>query len=802
MDFAYDPVTFGEIETIDNYTSPNVSLKLSSLSTADFTKKLQSLSILDLGRKKKEETETKSSAKTLQRVKDSIELVNSLQLDYNSIDVLNDNKLSSKFDSKSYIANLTKILETPTLHDISLKASLKALEAKLESDSTVNINEKYEKLIEIGPKGSLERKLLRGLVEEDLIQQNNSKLKKFQKIVKSIESTRPSLSSLFDDYNKLLDSVNDTIEESKELKREISDTIEQKKMILIKKKVLGAFKATFTVSQYEEHLLKFADLCDPIVGTEFFGAINKVKEIQSSCDILLAMEDETLGSKIMKQMNDLLISSDLTIQNYVQNNVQNVYLHSSIKPVDIKTFQKCLIYLYQNSKSKFDTIMANMVEHRRRIIATEFVVQLKGYTDEVQQSSKDSISTKQKSRLFLSSYDTIKFISDTLAYIHSLIVNEMENARSFFTFDFVYDDETRFDKNELEGMVGDIVTNIISGLNNPLKGAVESILRQEVKLSSLVNSHELLELYSSMFVKLLQATDSGELSLLDTIQYLETQTQDRVFYLLSLKFKKLELESLDSTESDDDFVPNWIIEWCATIDELFEPYNSHKNLDDNHKHIIGFSDEQWADLITALINKPLELISRVKDDKKLMNSKKERLILSLNCVDYFKSKIIINNFLTDKSDELQKVLDDYTKELIDLEFTDLLQSSGLFDIFNLINMIFKLDDEFFDVAFYQPIVENKVFNIETFETANSKLEKFLASYINQNELDGLMSPTIFNKVFFDSSVKFIEFYKKLSLIVYEYLRDAEDNPVNVFQWDAITIATLLGVDEYYQERFM
>lgn len=801
MDFVYDADSFQENETPGSYAPPAVPLKLSSITTAEFTKKLQSLSILDIGRRKKDDSDVKTNAKTLQRVRDSIDLVNSLQLSQNSIDDIYENRTISNFDSKSYIANASKILEAPGSNDSSLKASLKLLEAKLELESSIDLKEKYESLTQIGPKGSLERKLLHELLEEDLLQQNSTKLKKFQKIVKQIENFRPGLNELFMSYNNLLDSIDTSVEESKDFKSEISSTISQKKQIEIKKRILTAFKSSFTVSQYEEHLLKFADLNDAIVGSEFFTAINKVKEIQSNCDILLAMEDENIGLKIMKHMNDLLLSADSRIQKYVHENIQSVYTHSFDRSVDMNTFQKCLVYLYQNNRSSFDSIMSNMVEHRRRLLSNEFVDQLKGYTDEVKQNIKNTAVDNQKSRLFLSSYDTIKFFSDTLAYIHSLIVNEMENARSFLTFDFDTDSDGRIDKKELEGMVGDIVTDVITGLNNPLKGAVESILRQEVKLSNLVNSHELLELYSNMFLKLLHPNTLKKSSLLDTIQYLVNETQDRVFYVLNLRFKKLEAESLELIDTDEDSL-NWIIEWCATIDELFEPYNTHKNLDDSDKHILGLNEEQWIDLTVILTNKPLELVDKIKENKEKIKVKKDRLVLCINSIDYFNSKISINKFLTDKSEDLEKMINHYINELIELEFTGLLHSSGLFDIYNLVNMIFKIDDEFFDVSFYQPILENKVFNLETFKAANSKLESFLATYINQNELDGLMSPTIFNKVFFDSAVKFIEFYKKLSLIVHEYLKDSEGNEVNVFQWDAITIATLLGVDEYYQDKFM
>lgn len=861
MEFAYEADTFdgGSFPNRPNdqqQSASGVSLKL-SLSTADFTKKLQSLSLLGSSRNSQkdnlstESASISSNAQALKRARTSIDLLNSLGFTYNPLsDIQNNEKSSidnddltdftlnsSNFDGKALLERLTKILESSNGYDSSLRHSLSVLEQRIayeisldkSNDADKSASESLKHLTSIGQQGNLARRNLRGLIEEDLLHQYASQLRNFQKIVKSIESVRPTMQTIIKEYEDLMQNLNKSIDASKDLTDEISSYNKQKTAIDLKKNLLLAFKSTFTVSQYEEHLVRFADLNDPTTGAEFFSTMEKIKTIQNNCDVLLGMENEKLGLSIIKQMSDLLLSVNERINSYVKNNIEHVYSGNSVlnqyKNINVATFQKCLIYLYQHNRQNFDSIMSDMVEARSRLIANEFISQLKGYTEEIntsitssnlyttpssrnqqqkqRQPSQTQSTSHQQSKLFLSSYDTIKFISDTLAYIHGLLVNEMENARSFFTFDFISTDENK----ELEDMVGSVVISIISGLNNPLKGSIESILRQEIKLSTLVNSYELLELYSNMYTKLLninnaslEKKESSKSNLITTMAYLENETQERVFFLINLKFKNLQAEVLDEDLNafDDDVVPDWIVEWCAFIDELFEPYSSNKNLDDNEIHIIGLDDDKWELLLTLLVNKPIAIIDSFK--KKSKSNKKEKIVCSLNCIDYFFSRININPLLTKKANDLKDIIVQNTNELIELEFTGLLKSSGLFDVFNLINMIFKLDDEFFDVAFYQPILENKLFNIDTFQTANKKLEQFFSSYINQNELNGLMSPTLYNKVFFDSSMKFISFYKKLCLIVNEYLRDSDGNKIKVFQWDEMSLATLLGIEEYYQEH--
>ncbi|KAG0677092.1 Golgi transport complex subunit 6 [Pichia californica] len=879
MDFEYDLETFNGGTKGTTNTNSGVSLSLRSLSTTDLSKKLQSLSLLDLARGKSTDINLDSSknisisynAQCIKRAKTSIDLLDSLGFDYNPLKSTSNNLTSSYsnnnnnnnnnisnnidnddmndiflynsgFDGKSLVEKLTKILESSDGYDTSTRHSLAILERRIEyeisiensSNSDIKKNSEKSKfenlkhLTSTGQTGNLARRNLRGLIEEDLLHQYSNQLRTFQKIIKSIDSVRPNIETITQEYNDLNNSLNKSVESLNNLKNDIKLFNDEKKIIDLKKNLLIAFKSTFTITQYEEHLIRLADLNDDITGIEFFNTIDKIKNIQNNCDVLLGMENEKLGLKIMKQMSDLLITINERIETYVQNNIDYVYSGSNSnsnynnisKKINIKTFQKCLIYIWKNNRNNFDNIMASMVESRSRFISNDFINQLKGYSDEIISTNSITSSAHSKSnsikqsRLFLSSYDTIKFLSDSLAYIHSLLVNEMENSRSFLTFDFISTNENL----ELEDMVGSVVSNIISGLNNPLKSAVESVLRQEVKLTTLINSYDLLELYSGMFSKLLVPTKNNNNNnnnnnkiisnetinkdnIISIMNSLKIETQDRVFFLIKLKLKNLQVEASEeglSTQEDGNVLPDWVVNWYAFIDDIFESYNVNNKIDLNENHIIGLNESQWIELLELLINKPIEIMKTIEKNSKM--PEKDCIIWEINCVDYMFNKLEINSSLDSKSEDLNSIIKNDTNKLIDLEFTGLLKSSGLYDIFNLINMIFKLDEELFDVSFYEPILENKLFSLETFQTANTKLEKFLSNYINQNELNGLMSPTIFNKVFFESSMNFIKFYKKLVLIVNEYLKDDDGNKIKVFQWDEMTIATLLGIDEYYQEH--
>lgn len=778
MDFAYDVHTFND----EKDTAPS----LSSLSTLEFTKKLQSLSLLGSSTsasKKKIELES-INENSINRAKSSIELLDSLGFQYNPLPESNEN-----FDSNLLLSKLNKILESTDGYDSSIKNSLTILENK------INNNHDLINLTAIDQHGELSRRNLRSLLENDLIIENSKKLKNFNKIVKLIESIHPDIENLTNEYNIISNDISDSIDSLSSIKTTIYGLNKDKNLINLKKNILLSFKSSFTLSTYEDHLIRFANLNDLTTGLEFFQSIDKINQIQNNCDILLGMENEKLGFKILQNMNNLLILVNDKINAYVMNNIDDVY-SGKTTDINLKMFQKCLIYLYSNNKSNFDLVISKIIESRSKLIFNDFLTQLKGYSEESTKSNN-----KTSTNLYMSSYDTVKFISDTLAYIHNLIVNETENSSSFFTFEFKSIDEN------LENLIVYVVNNTISSLNNLLKSSIENILRQENKLLIIINSFELIDLYSNMFEKLLtsNSNNNNTTSMINTMNHLKSETQDRIFLIINLKFKNLQIQSKSVDNLNDidmDIIPDWLIEWNELINELFEIYNSNKNLDDNELHVIGFNDNQWNDLLNLIINKPVELLKSLTITK---FNKMEKIIWVLNCVDYFNSRIEINKYLIQSSDNLKSIINEFINNLIDLQFNDFLKNSGLYDIYNLINMIFKLDefenDDDFEVSYYQPITENKLFNIDTFKTANSKLENFLSTYINNNELNNLISPKIYNKVFFTSSFKFINFYKQLCCILNEYLLDQDGNLVPVFSWDQGMIATVLGVEMEYRDYF-
>ncbi|GMF08188.1 unnamed protein product [[Candida] boidinii] len=120
-------------------------------------------------------------------------------------------------------------------------------------------------------------------------------------------------------------------------------------------------------------------------------------------------------------------------------------------------------------------------------------------------------------------------------------------------------------------------------------------------------------------------------------------------------------------------------------------------------------------------------------------------------------------------------------------------------------MIFSIekDLEFFEVSFYEPITENKMFNVATFVEVNKKFQANLPFVLlNQQEktLSKLTSPLISSDVSYSSSIRFVNFYYRLTLIINEFLKTSDGYPVDPLTWDDFHVATLLGIDEEYSKQ--
>ncbi|KAH3665590.1 hypothetical protein OGAPHI_003777 [Ogataea philodendri] len=765
MDFVFD--------TYDDYSgnSRNSSLPVPSAPLTipnfplqgDITRKFSNLNILNHIKPKGKDQDQAQDTVAFRYAKSSLDLILS------SSDTPAPLGTSSETtDSNVLAGRLSRVLNQFNF-DSSIRQSLLLLQSRTEDQQiSADGGIDYKNLTSPNMLGSITRRKLRGDIESELLRQHFQSLKKFQLVVKKLNVIRQDLEDLNSCYDEIDQKLDSSLKSVETYKKGVKELIGQRDLVKIKKGLLSGFRTNFTLSVYEDHLLRAGN-----IDRDFFNVVAKVEKIYSSCDILLSMNNDKLGISIMNQMSNLQQIAIDRISSFLRKNLNSIYIQNDFAQdaESIANFQRALVFVLTKNKDEFDSIVSEIIESRSRIVTEEFLGQLNGYTNEIR--------TKPSKSFIMASYDSKRYVSDVLAYLHSVIVNELELVESLFTFD-------REVSTDLAPVIRTVVNKVLGSLSRPLKSSYETILRQESKPGVVVELYQLLELYKHMFDKLTKQND-----LIDSLTQLQHDSFEKLLILVTLKLREIKVESeIEEVDEEVLSLPDWLIDFYSEFLVIFDYQNS------TDKTFLNVSVESENELFRLLVDEPIELLERIV--KKLSFSKKSKTIFTINCVDFIVSKLELISCLGGKQVTAQGVLDTNIKSLISDEFTQLLRNSGLFDIYNLINMIYKLEDDFFDVALYEPITENKLFNVSTFQNADQKLQEFLIGYLVSNELNKLISPKILNTIFITSTLQFVKFYRKLRLVVAEYLVDSDNQPINVFRWDDMHVATLLGVEEAYE----
>ncbi|KAI5951855.1 COG6 [Candida jiufengensis] len=687
-----------------------------------------------------------------------------------SLNLLKDDKnkddISSPTKSDSLAIRLSRVLND-SLSDSQLREIFTNFE---------NYDQDYLKeLVDAGFVGTMSRKKLKGVIEQELIKNQSSVLKEYQPVIKQLKTIESKLKKL----NELNNSTNERISKNSKSSSEFNENVEKlnndKQLIELKKTLLIAFKEKFTLNEYEEFTLIQGEL-----NEEYFSILEKAEKIVEDCSILLSEDNPQLGLKIMSKMNSIINKSiDRTI-NYCYKTLDNLYSLNSKTRLNI--LHECFQYL--KTKEQFDQIINKFSDSRSKLLLEEFYHQIQGQSDlerptmDRRSSTRSSISLSSVDArpVFMSAHDPVRFVGDFLAYIHSIAVNESETITNIFTMGD--DNDHEFDH------IIKIVTNkVLKSLSKPIKSKIEQNISIETKLTTIYQIFNLVELYSIMFNKQLHESDD----LIVTIKNLVKTCHDRIFMIISNKISTIRSSNSARLELNLDLQPpEWIIGFYSDILPMIDQMNTET--------ILNLSQEEHERFLNLIINQPISIFKQHVSDNKQFN-KIDSYIIEFNFLDLIQSKIMPISLLSDKVLEINDLNSDLTQNLISIILDNMLNNTELFDYYNILNMICPLSDDFFDVSIYEPIKENKLYNFENLQKSDIIIQNYIPNAMIeiQQQLLKLNSPLIVNNIIDETFVKFVKFYNKIDLINQEVLQFS-------FAWSDFELATMLGIDEIYEKQ--
>ncbi|KGR20935.1 hypothetical protein MG9_02002 [Candida albicans P37037] len=679
-----------------------------------------------------------------------------------------DVQLENEEDSKessvrtSLSTRLSRVLND-SLSDATIREFFSNLQERFDKESNGYVVD----LIESGIVGSMSRKKFKGRIESELIRNQSNILKQYQPIVKQLKQIEVKLNKLNELSVQTNDKINKNFDFSNKLNLEIKDLNDNKRLIGLKKNLLISFKEKFTLNEYEEFVLNSGDL-----NNEFFTTLARAERINENCSILLSLDNPQLGLKIIAKSNQMINRSIDRIVSYTNKTLGNMYSLSSKSR--LATLHQCFKYL-QNKLNYFNSIVNTFSESRSKVLVDEFNRQVQGDFEVNGQGRSSSISSDSRP-IYMSAHDPVRFVGDLLAYVHSVSVNESETITSIFTMG---DDNDK----EFENIIQDVTDKILQSLSRPIKARVEQIVSTETKLSTLVQIFNLVELYNIMFTK--QLGKAG--NIVETVKQLIKVCQGRIFMIISNRLATI--KNKNSTKLDlnlDLQPPEWIIEFYSDILPIVDQITTET--------ILNLSPEENEKFLNLIVNEPIQVFNEHVDHNKVFSEKKDVLIIKSNFLDLILSKTIPVSLLSEKVLEVNEMIDKLTEEITQLELNNMLGQCGLYDYFNIINMICPFSDDFFEVSIYEPIKENKLYTKDSFVQVDEKVQEFFPSAMieMQQSLLKLNSPIVVNQIIDNSFMQFVKFYCKLDLINKEYLDFS-------FTWSDMEIATLVGIEDVYSK---
>ena len=631
-------------------------------------------------------------------------------------------------------------------------AVMRELFTRLESKSYVD---SMDLLVDAGIEGSIARKNLKTQVEAELINNFSSILADHAKPIKALKTLGDRVSALVVSIIETKDLLEKDVASSADFMHTLDSLSCEKKSIDLKKSLLIAFRQKFTLSEYEQYVLEFSD-----INQEFFDTLLHAERINEECLVLLALDNPQQGQNLLAKNNEFVSKANHKIATFCSRALSNIDLLNNRER--LSTLHMCLKYMTK-STVQLSSVLDSFVKARSTALLDEFSSQING------SAAADSNAIPDSRPVFYSSHDPVRYTADLLAYVHSIVANEAETAKSFFD-----------GEESLAATASHILGQVLASLAKPIKAEIDRIISVESKLQTIAQIFTHLELYHLMFDKVADAK-----SINTTIASAMTQAKDKVQVTLSNRLASARASNMARLDLSTDLQPpDWIIDFYPDILSVVDSMTSST--------IFGLPEEEHAQFVSLIVDAPIAVFEEHLSLEASAFSKQQLIIFKLNFLDLIISKISPVRLLRLAVEKLEKLNAQLPLEAQELQLQELLKSCSLTDLYNVTNMIFPIDKELLDPSIYEAITENKLFTKETISAINEEIHTVLLTALmdTQSSLMKLNNPLAVKDIVMGAFLRFSIFYKLFSAIVVEYLHEP------ILSWSYKEVATMLGVYDF------
>ncbi|KAG0660154.1 Golgi transport complex subunit 6 [Maudiozyma exigua] len=735
-------------------------------------------------------------------------MVSGSQIDLKSLDTKNIvlskklSKILNDYNSSNY------------QNTIELKRNLEFLEEnknKIVLDKTKLISPDYT--------GTLSRRTFRSDIENEVLKEHIKVLEEFRPIIRRIKRFSGPLEKIRQEANSIISEEVGHSESAKNGNTRLLNTIDalrnDMELIQTKKKLLLSIKEKFTLNQVQDDIIVNGQ-----INNEYFDVLNKIIKINEHATYLLALPQDKAGSALLSKVNEYNDIINKRIFNYLMDFIYNfesgesgIFDKQLNNVYDTNIFQRALVYL-SNDVEYFQDFVSKVTSVRSKMVLDKFLSQF---------DINKKIKNDDVKPIILSAHDPIRYISDVLASVHSLIANEADFVKSLFKFQYETFENTPksiLQENQdefLKGLDIKLLNDIVKSIANTCRIRIEQIIKFEE--SDIMNFEivQLLELYHLMFVKKGIAKDNDLIKNMDSLK----KTSNKKIKVCFTKFLTDNIKPIQYTENSDSLPPDWVSDYLNKLVDFFELYERSKgssyfesSSDDNKDESSITETTLNNEMLDTIVKEPFlaTLIKQVTEAfpqaRKNEHIKTSLLTVEINCFDLIKTRLqpFRNTILkTENIKEsifnlITKKLNEFVSQMKEIQTKFLFENTGLglyHNLFNMISPITSIQDEL-DYDMYLSLNENPLMNLDTInENVHDKLNDYLPQAmtdIQEKLLFKLTSPTIADEISDDCFTKLSKFYGLFQKILIHLNETSEQKVLEILNFSPIEFHTLVGLE--------
>ncbi|KAH6681234.1 oligomeric Golgi complex subunit 6 [Plectosphaerella plurivora] len=236
--------------------------------------------------------------------------------------------------------------------------------------------------------------------------------------LESIRTTLGQVNSIYDDIRQQLVGVHTAtipvLNDSQTMLRQRANVENQQRL-------LTAFQSRFVLT--DDEVATLISTAEP-VDDDFFTVLAKAKKITTDCEILLGLEDQTLGLDVMDQTSKHVNMAFQKLYKWVQRNLKSLNLDNPQLNPSIRR----AIRVLSERPSLFQNCLDFFADARQRNLSDSFQLALTGTST----GGREDPSVKP---IEIAAHDPLRYVGDMLAWIHSATVGEHEALEVLFVSD-------------------------------------------------------------------------------------------------------------------------------------------------------------------------------------------------------------------------------------------------------------------------------------------------------------------------------------------------------------------------------